>query len=92
MPTFRLLTAALTLSALGLATLALADDHGAEHTGETNTAAEIGGSAQVPNTREGAEKTNPYDDVGVDEMGDEISDEMNNDEDAIQDDEQPINE
>ena len=96
MPTFRLLTAALALSVLGIAAPALADehaaDHGAEHTRDSDTEAEIGGSAQVPNTREGAETTNPYDDVGLDEMGDEISDEMNTDEDAIQGDEQPINE
>ncbi|MBQ0775976.1 MAG: hypothetical protein KBT84_00190 [Pseudomonas sp.] len=92
MPTFRLLTAALAISVLGMAAPALADEHAAEHAQDSNTEAEIGGSAQVPNTREGAETTNPYDDVGLDEMGDEISDEMNTDEDAIQDDDQPINE
>jgi hypothetical protein len=79
MPTFRLLTAALALSVLGMAAPALADEHAAEHAQDSDTEAEIGGSAQVPNTREGAETTNPYDDVGRDE-------------DAIQDDDQPINE
>ncbi|MFO7703953.1 MAG: hypothetical protein R6V43_02295 [Halopseudomonas sp.] len=89
MPTFRLLTAALALSALGVGATALAADHAAEHTQPTHTQGsqsdtDTGGSAQVPHTRDGAENTNPYDEAGPDAM--------HTDEDTSRDDVQPIDE
>ncbi|MFO7705876.1 MAG: hypothetical protein R6V43_12205 [Halopseudomonas sp.] len=89
MPTFRLLTAALALSALGAGATAMAADHAADHAQPTHTQGsqsdtETGGSAQVPNTRDGAENTNPYDEVGPDAM--------HTDEDSAQDEGQPFDE
>lgn len=89
MPTFKILTAALALTAIGAASVAMANESDAEHTEPTHTQGshsdtESGGSAQVPGTRDGAEKTNPYDDVGPDGVEDEI--------DTMRDDEPPINE
>lgn len=93
MPTFRLLTAACTLSILGAVAPALADKHpaerGTEHTQPSNTEGshsdiDFGGSVQVPNAGDGAAETNPYDDVGLDDM--------NSDADASQVEGEPVNE
>lgn len=93
MPRIRTMTAALALCALGIAAPALADEHAAdragEHTQPTHTQGshsdtDTGGSAQVPNTRDGAEKTNPYDEAGPDDM--------NTDNDAPQAEDSTINE
>lgn len=93
MHTFRMLTAAMALTALGAAAPVLADQHdqskAGEHTQPTHTQGSqsetaTGGSAQVPGTRDGAEATSPYDDVGHDDVDNPREDAMEGD--------QPVNE
>ncbi|WP_022964393.1 hypothetical protein [Halopseudomonas pelagia] len=92
MSNFRILTVAFTLAALSATGTALAGQHAnqsAEESGPTHTQGshsdtDSGGSAQVPGTRDGAEKTNPYDEVGPEDRDDNIGDPM--------DDAQTINE
>lgn len=82
MANLRILTAALALAAVGAAGTVIADQAAdrdtqgkqAPHAQDSQTDNGIGGSAQVPGARDGADKTNPYDDLGPDDSDDDQMD------------------